>query len=697
MPVSELFESIRRFRTSSGDSTPLPKPLIDLLTADIEFHWSQGTPKRIEDYIRDCPELIPVPTELILAEYRARQRYATTASADEYFERFPDHASTLASLLSGTQASPTPYRPIVTASSINAGQRIDDFDLLAIVGEGSFARVFLARQRSLQRLVALKVSADQGAEPQTLAQLDHPYIVRVYDQRSLPDQGLRLLYMPYLPGGTLRDVLQLVRKTPVVERTGKLLLQAVDEALARRGEVPPTDSINRLRIAGMTWPEAVCWLGARLADALDYAHKHGVLHRDIKPANVLLGADAAPRLADFNVSSTNVVGTDAAFGGSVAYMSPEQLEAFNPGHDRQPESLDGRSDIYSLAVSLWELLAGNRPFPNDPMEGEWSHILNVMTQTRQKPIPAESMAQLPPNLPPGMIDVLSTCLNPNRDDRYATAGELARQFDLCLKPLSRKLLVLEPGWRTWVARHPLIALYLVGLVPNIVAAWFNIEYNRTAIIEPYPAVSKVFQVLQVIVNSTFFPICMGLFGWFIWPVAKGLPRALRNEIPESELQFLRRRCASLGSISVLVCFWAWVAAGIIFPVVMHFSVQHLPITVHLHFLASQTLSGLMAVAYPQFGVTFLAIRCLYPRFVKNASITNDDVVKLRALDREQTMYLLKAASVPLLAVGLLSGIASENRIVLLILSAIGLVGFGLATYLTTAIRADRAALEAVAE
>ena len=686
-PISDTLDVDRK-------STP---SLISLVSADLDRQWSQGTPKRLEEYVREFPELHPIPTELILAEFRARQRYATTASIDEYYERFPDRVDTIAALLSGTLPSPIAFKSIASTSLIEAGQQIDDFDLLAKVGEGSFARVFLARQRSLQRLVALKVSSNQGAEPQTLAQLDHPHIVRVYDQRTLPDRNLRLLYMPYLPGGTLGDVLKRVREMPAAEHNGKLLLDAVDESLARRGEIPPTDSNNRQRIAGMTWGETVCWLGARLADALDYAHKHGVLHRDIKPANVLLGSDAAPRLADFNVSSSHVAGDHATFGGSVAYMSPEQLDAFNPNHERKPESLDGRSDVYSLAVTLWELLTGNRPFPNDPMEGDWPQILSAMSARRHEPISQELLNQLPHDLPPGLSDVLQTCLNPNPDDRYKTAGELARQLDLCLKPASRKLLVPTPGWRTWVARHPILSLIAVGLVPNIVAAMFNIEYNRTAILDPYPAVRPTFQVLQLIVNGTFFPACIALFGWFLWPVVKGLPLAKRGELSAGNLSVLRRRSLQLGTISVMVCLWAWVAAGVLFPVVMHFTVQQLPITVHLHFLVSQTLSGLLAVAYPQFGVTFLVLRCIYPTFVRNASLPAEDIPPLRNTDRLQGRYLLVAASVPMLAVGLLAVIATENRVALLVLSIVALAGFATAFWLTNEIRSDRLALEAVAE
>ena len=142
-------------------------------------------------------------------------------------------------------------------------------------------------------------------------------------------------------------------------------------------------------------------MGARLASALAYAHDHGVLHRDVKPANVLVGADGNPKLADFNISFSKLDGATPAayFGGSLAYMSPEQLEACDPAQPRQPDDLDGRSDMYSLGVLLWELLTGRRPFTEDGLAASWSQVLPKMTAMRRAGVPPEALAMVPRALP----------------------------------------------------------------------------------------------------------------------------------------------------------------------------------------------------------------------------------------------------------------------------------------------------------
>ncbi|CAN5529518.1 serine/threonine-protein kinase [soil metagenome] len=593
------------------------------------------------------------------------------------------------------QSAPPSHHGLPT--DLEPGMQVDDFDLLALLGEGGFARVFLARQRSMQRIVALKVSADRGLEPQTLAQLDHPHIVRVYDQRLVADRGLRLLYMPYLAGGTLRDVIKLVDSTPGQDRSGKLLVDAIDGVLNRRGELPPTDSATRERIKAMTWPETVCWLGGRMAEALAYAHSHGILHRDLKPANVLLGADGSPRLADFNVSSNSEIvnTTEASFGGSLGYMSPEQLEAFNPRHPRTPESLDGRSDLYSLGVTLWELLTGSRPFAETETDTDQDTMLTSLVEERRSGIMKAVEVKLPDNLPIGLLEVLKTCLSPEPESRDASADITARKLDLCLKPRSRELLIPAPGWRTFVARHPMSSLLACGLVPNLIAAWFSIQYNQTALVDHYPAAKSMFEFLQLLINGTFFPLCTFLYAAVIWPVTRGLKQQTSEPLTPERQTFLRHRCLRLGPASVLFCFWAWVAAGVIFPVTLHYTVQELPVQFHLHFLASQVLCGLIAVTYPQFIVTFLSLRTLYPHFVPKTGLNSDDLKRLRRIDRVQGFFLVLTASIPMLGVAAIAVIGGENRLVLGFLSAVGIAGFFIAWLLSNQIHEDRMALEDV--
>ncbi len=284
-------------------------------------------PRYVEDYLAEFSFLAAdVPVDLLYEEIHVRRQAGETSPPADLFKRFPAQAAELRRLLgeashvkSTTLVKQGPRRSL----GLMPGDQVDDFDLIARLGEGAFGDVFLARQRSMQRIVALKVTADKGAEPQTLAQLDHENIVRVYDQRQLSESGVRLMYMQYAAGGTLQAVVERLRSTPPLERTGAHYLKAVDAVLAGRGEDPPVDSALRAKLESMHWPQVVCWLGARLARALDYAHSAGVLHRDVKPANVLLTAEGSPKLADFNISFSSKLdgATPAAyFGGSLAYI-----------------------------------------------------------------------------------------------------------------------------------------------------------------------------------------------------------------------------------------------------------------------------------------------------------------------------------------------------------------------------------------
>ena len=225
--------------------------LNELIKVDLEYRWlHHELPKRVEEYLEDFPELAAsgeIPCDLIYEEFQIRSQAGEAVSPEEYYERFEKQAERLRRMMTigADHLGSTTIVAGQRGTDIDVGQQIDDFDLLVKFGKGSFGSVYLARQRSMQRLVALKISRDRGVEPQTLAQLDHPNIVRVYDQRVLTDRKLQLMYMQHIPGGTLQDVLEVARELVPEMRTGKVVLQSIDRALDRHGETPPDDSSAR--------------------------------------------------------------------------------------------------------------------------------------------------------------------------------------------------------------------------------------------------------------------------------------------------------------------------------------------------------------------------------------------------------------------------------------------------------------------
>src|SRR5262249_39835325 len=191
-----------------------------------------------------------------------------------------------------------------------------------------------AQQKQLAaRPVVAKVSAIEGNEPQTLAQLQHTHIVPIYSVHEEPRAGLRLVCMPYFGGATLSQGVQKLEANTHLPTQGKqtvAALAAVSSPGLPAEKTAPTDCGALPLLARLSYVNAAAWIVARLAEALHHAHQRGVLHRDIKPSNVLLGADGQPMLLDFNLAE-NLPGEQAhavaTMGGTVAYMAPEHLRA----------------------------------------------------------------------------------------------------------------------------------------------------------------------------------------------------------------------------------------------------------------------------------------------------------------------------------------------------------------------------------
>ena len=245
------------------------------------------------------------------------------------------------------------------------------------------ATVYLARQESLGREVALKLLEAAGGadaavagerflrEARIAASLHHPHIVPIYDFGV--HDGTAYLAMEYEPGGTIAPM------------TGEKLA--------------PRDALRIVR---------------EIAGALDYAHGHGIVHRDIKPDNILRRADGAATLSDFGIArlvqGESVLTTEGTSVGTPQYMSPEQLRG---------EKVDGRSDLYSLGIVLWQLLTGEPPYTGND---SWA----IGTQHINAPVPRlpEGLAHLQ-----ALVDAL---LAKQPDARLESGAELTRRIDALL-------------------------------------------------------------------------------------------------------------------------------------------------------------------------------------------------------------------------------------------------------------------------
>ncbi|CAN5744303.1 hypothetical protein BH18ACI5_BH18ACI5_21430 [soil metagenome] len=270
-------------------------------------------------------------------------------------------------------------------------ERIGRYQILERVGKGGMGVLYRGIDPVLDREVAIKVmlvdfSDDTEQmrprfyrEAQAAAKLQHSNIVTIFEFAE--DHNT-----PYI-------VMEFLRGTPLDARMASPLPLTLD------------DKLNIL---------------AQLCNALNYAHEQGVVHRDIKPANLFILPDGTVKLLDFGVAklTTSTLTRQGDILGSVSYMSPEQVSG--------SESLDGRSDIFSAGTMLYELIAGRKPFQGDTPTATIVKIL------REDPPPLESFAA---GLPPRLLAAVRRALAKEPGDRFATAGEFARELQMVRRTL----------------------------------------------------------------------------------------------------------------------------------------------------------------------------------------------------------------------------------------------------------------------
>ncbi len=279
------------------------------------------------------------------------------------------------------------------ANNKPTGQQIDRYRIVRHIARGGMADVYLAEDVDLQRKIALKLMLETLAadtqfvrrfrrEARAVARLDHPNIVQIYTVGQTPTQQ-PYIAMQFIEGGSLRDKLQ---------------------QLAERGKLLTTEqALNITR---------------QIAEALAVAHNARIIHRDLKPGNVLIRPDGKPVLVDLGIAVVEGADKLTQTGGIIGtphYMSPEQVKGVQ---------LDGRSDLYSLGIILYEMLAGMRPFAAD------SSIAVLHQQVYDEPPPLNKRR---PDLPPQVTAVVETCLKKEPSERFPQAEAMIAAIDRALQ------------------------------------------------------------------------------------------------------------------------------------------------------------------------------------------------------------------------------------------------------------------------
>lgn len=500
------------------------------------------------------------------------------------------------------------------------GDRIDDFVIDCVLGRGGFGVVYLAHQLSLGRPVALKIVKDDGigseGEGRSLAQLEHLNIVQVYGESIDLDAGVRLLCMQYVSGSTLAYLTSALTQQDG-PRTGAAFVAELDRLDLPATLFDPEAARDREELLKADETDLVCRIGEQLADALGHAHDRGILHRDIKPANILVSRYGRPLLADFNLATHTEDGPPSAVGGTLVYMAPEHLEAFRPESTLPPESVNAKSDLFSLGVVLWELANGSSPFPTTSgliERAKLSQTLQEMADNRRK---------FPPTGFRGdetLHSVIRCCLQADPADRPESAAELSAML-AGVRERRQTLRTAPPDPLLGpTTRRPILWLLFAGLLPQFGGSLLQIVYNSTRIVGELTAAQQVvFPKMVLAYNVIVYPICLSWIGRKLFLVLREHRRLRSSDARQGDnaISWARRRALELPFQTALAACVGWFPGAIIFPIALRMAGDPVPLDTWIHFAISFILSGAIAATYSCVAAYGVVLRAMYPHFWKD--------------------------------------------------------------------------------